>query len=370
MESDIGTVTLHDIIERSARDGLDLQRDDGSFPPGRNYTYDEPETPVRLTSHWLEILTKATEITESSKYSEAANDAIDYLLGEDARPHGFTYHYRLTDSKDKCNGVVGQVPPIRALVYADSILDRTDAREAAEEVFLLHPFSQKLGLWERVEIDGQKISFDRTLNHQLLFAAAAAELSPGLPQATKRITHFLDKLNVNMRTYSNGLIKHYVRPPFADVLTDVSRTPRRYNMLINEVAFHYYSLSSDRKRKERGYQSVNLGALSKLKQQFPEHDIWDNSKIANALEYLRTNEKELVEGVNVKHGSPLQGIGIAKIRHRFEEAPMEDFRYLIEADLAIRDGGNNIFDLDGIDERTQSALTSTFTDFPNMVFSE
>ena len=370
MESDCGTVTLHDIIEQSARDALSLQRDDGSFPPGRNYTYDEPETPVRLTSHWLEILTKAYQITGDSKYSEAANDAIDCLLGDDVRPYGFTYHYRLTHSKDKCNGVVGQVPPIRALVYANHVFDRADARETAEEVFLLHPYSEKLGLWERVEIDGQKKSFDRTLNHQILFASAAAELSPKLPEATKRITHFLDKLDVNMRTDSDGLIKHYARPPLADVLTDVSRTPRRYNMLINEVAFHYYSLSSDRRKKERGYQSVNLGALSKLKQQFPEHDIWDSSKITNALEYLRTNEKELVEGINVKHGSPLQGIGIAKIRHRFEEAPLEDFRYLIEADLAIRNEGNNIFDLDGIDKRTQSALTSTFTDFPNMVFSE
>ena len=45
------TITVHELLERSARAALDLQRDDGSFSPGRNGVYDEPETPVRTTSH-------------------------------------------------------------------------------------------------------------------------------------------------------------------------------------------------------------------------------------------------------------------------------------------------------------------------------
>ena len=45
------TITVHELLERSARTAPDLQREDGSFPPGRNGVYDEPETPVRTTSH-------------------------------------------------------------------------------------------------------------------------------------------------------------------------------------------------------------------------------------------------------------------------------------------------------------------------------
>jgi len=43
-------ITTHDLIVRGARLGLNFQQDDGSFPPGRNYSYDEPETPVRTTA--------------------------------------------------------------------------------------------------------------------------------------------------------------------------------------------------------------------------------------------------------------------------------------------------------------------------------
>ena len=50
------TITLHEFLERSAESALELQREDGSFPPGRNFTYDEPETPVGTTARWATTL--------------------------------------------------------------------------------------------------------------------------------------------------------------------------------------------------------------------------------------------------------------------------------------------------------------------------
>ena len=50
-ETEGETITIHELLERSARTAPDLQREDGSFPPGQNGVYDEPETPVRTTSH-------------------------------------------------------------------------------------------------------------------------------------------------------------------------------------------------------------------------------------------------------------------------------------------------------------------------------
>lgn len=45
--------SLHEILERSASVGLDLQRKNGSMPPGMNGPYGEEETPVSNTCHWV-----------------------------------------------------------------------------------------------------------------------------------------------------------------------------------------------------------------------------------------------------------------------------------------------------------------------------
>lgn len=365
-ESSNNRVTTHQLLVEGARTGLDLQRDDGWFPPGRNYTYDEPETPVRTTSHWVRTLTKAYEITGDSEFARAANDAIDYLLTDGVRPHGYTYHCRTVQSKDKCNGLVGQAAPIKALAYASEVFDRPDARDQAEEVFLLHPFNDEVGLWERVEIDGQKLSFDRTLNHQCIFAAASSLLIPELDQAEQRIERFLDELQSNMHTHENGLIKHYVRPPISSVLKTVLRSPRRYDMLINEIAFHYYSHSDERRKKERGYQTINLYALSELAESFPEHDFWESDVLMRSLDFLRRNERDLANGVDTKHGDPLPGIGIAKIRHRFEGQPIDEFGHLIREEIKLNDGSSpGIFEIENVDGSTQTALISTLVNIPN-----
>lgn len=365
-ESDRDGTTTHDLLVQGARYGLTRQRDDGSFPPGRNYTYDEPETPVRTTSNWLETLTQAYDITGDTEFADAANRAVDYLLGTDVRPHGFTFYCRDADSKDKCNGLVGQVSPIRALVRASRTLGRDDARRTAEEVFLLHPFSEELGLWERVEIDGQRLSFDRTLNHQIIFAVAGAFLAPELEEAENQTVRFLHSLRRNMHTHSDGVIKHYVRPPIGQVIRSVLQAPRRYDMLVNELVFHYYSRSPKRKAKERGYQVVNLVALSVIKERFPEHPFWDSPVLSDALEFLRANERELIDGIRTEHGSPIQGISIAKIRHRFEGTPIQELEGLISEELTENPERGRTFDIDEVDEHTQSALVSTFVDMPNL----
>lgn len=368
MESDSGTVMLYDIIERSARDGLDRQRDDGSFPPGRNYTYDEPETPVRTTSHWLQILTKAYEISGDAVFKNTANDAIDYLLSDEVRPSGFTYHCRNVESKDKCNGLVGQAAPIRALTQASEVFERPDARETAEEVFRIHPFSEALGLWERVEIDGQALSFDRTLNHQIIFAAAVADLAPYVETAENYIRNFLEHLPINMRLHTNGLIKHYVRPSPVELGRSILCAPRRrFDMVINEIAFHYYSYSEMRRKKERGYHTVNLEALTKLKEKVPHHSFWETEKFSKSRQFLDSNEIELVEGTETRHGHPIPGVAVAKIRHYFDDVSKDKISELMRREMEDESSfEGSVFSINDIDENTEVALVSSLVDFPNL----
>ncbi len=54
---------LSNIIQQSSKAALQIQSDDGSFPPGHNGPYHDQETPVRNTAHWLFTMLKACEIS-------------------------------------------------------------------------------------------------------------------------------------------------------------------------------------------------------------------------------------------------------------------------------------------------------------------
>ncbi|MDR5657390.1 hypothetical protein RH831_09380 [Halodesulfurarchaeum sp. HSR-GB] len=369
-ESQNNSLTVNEILVHASRNGLKNQQEDGAFPPGRNYTYDEPETPVRTTSQWLLTLSKVYKITDKQKYENAANAAIDYLLSDEVRPQGYTFHARRTEKKDQCNGLVGQAGPIRALTRAGMMFGRRDAIETAKEVFDLHPFNEELGLWERIEIDGTNLSFDRTLNHQLIFAAAARGLSSEFSTVDSNLRKFLNKLESNIEIHSDGLIKHYAHPPRIQSLREVLSTPQYYNLIVNEIAYTYYSFSSERRKKERGYQSVNLYALARLRQTYPDHEFWNSNVIEKAVKFAKSNRSELVDGKDVKHGSPLQGISIAKVLAEFEGEPMNSYTHLIEQDIAENPSQSEmVFDIDGIDSNTQTALIASLVDLPNIQLS-
>jgi len=358
------SITLYELLERSAESALELQRDDGSFPSGRNYTYDEPSTPVRTTSHWAVTLSEVYEKTGKDKFREAANAAVDYLLSDEVRPHGYTYHCRNAPGEDRCNGLIGQAHPIRALVHAGLILNRQDAINTAEEVFIFHPFDEKLGLWEKVEIDGKKLSFDRTLNHQILFAAGGSKLASESEVVDKRINTFLNCLSSNMSQHSDGLIKHYIRPSPIGAIKAVSRSVRHWPLLLNEVVFHYYSKSSERRTKEIGYQPVNFKGLARLRMHFPRHEIWSN---IDFQAHLRAYDAD--ECSNVTYGSVIPGMSFALAEYAFC-SDTNRTQSLIETDLEkYLNTSNFMLESDVICDANQSSTISILAELPDRKIS-
>ncbi|WP_418281969.1 hypothetical protein [Halorubrum sp. DTA98] len=326
-------ITTYELLERSARAALDLQRGDGSFPPGRNGIYDEPETPVRTTSHWLTTLSKVYEITGDEEFAEAANDAADYLLSEEARPHGYTFHSRNVEGKDKCDGLVGQAAPIRGLAWASSALNRSELGSVAKDVFSIHPFDERLGLWERIEIEGSNHSFDRTLNHQILFAGAAAHLAHRFPSVEKTVLRFVDRLASNVALRSDGIIQHYIRPPLGPTIQAVRENPRRWKLLLNLILSRIYTVSSQRKRKEIGYHPINLLGLAHIQanldtpllQQNDEHDLIERITSPDTLSYI--------SGGNFRYGGMTPGIDVGFALQEFQGAGPDEIRQWIEMDL-------------------------------------
>src|SRR5690606_20685562 len=112
------THTLHELLVKSAEKALTLLQQNGAMPPGHNGPYNDPETPVRNTSHWLIIFLKTFAITEDKRFEQAAANCLSYITSSDARPHGFTFWHRTKKGKDSTNGVIGQAWGIEALVEA------------------------------------------------------------------------------------------------------------------------------------------------------------------------------------------------------------------------------------------------------------
>jgi len=362
------TITTHELLERSARAALKLQREDGSFPPGRNGVYDEPETPVRTTSHWLTTLSKVYEITGDEEFAEAANDAADYLLSDEVRPYGYTFHSRNAEGKDKCDGLVGQSGAIRSLARSGAILKRPELTETAASVFSLHPFEDRIGLWERVEITGQKLSFDRTLNHQIFFAGAGSYLADNYPAIDWRVECFLDNLVTNLRIHDNGLVKHFVRPHIQDVLAVVSRAPRRKNLAWNEIVFHYYSRSDDHRFKEVGYHPVVLVGLSALKRNYPNHRVWKHEKLKRAVEYIEsgTYSNERAE-MDEQYGAMVPALVLARVKNVFCEVSENVIKSLVAEGLATNyNFDSNTLTKDSNDSAYQAAQIRHLVNLPNI----
>lgn len=343
------------------------QLENGAFLGGNNGVYNIEETPVRNTARWLIANLYCYREFELEQFYQVSKSAADYLSTSEARPDNFTFQAR-TSSSNLCDGLVGQAEPIKSLTRAGHILECESYTNTATEVFSLHPFDEEIGLWEAVEIDGTKLSFDRTLNHQIIFANAAAELATHSELAKNRVLRFLDRLGDNMQTRSSGLVRHYVRPPLLRILPTAARHPRYWPLLWNEGVARYHSRSDERRRKELGYHPTVLAALSTLKRKFPEHDVWEHDQIQAALSFTKTEMyRNQVENRTSKYGSMLPGINHARILYAFEDASPEELRPWIQSDIdRTYDPETELLTRNAVDPVFQASSISAATELPDM----
>ncbi len=294
--------TLSDFLLGIADDAIDEMRDDGALPAGTNGPWDDEETPVRNTSHGVLLLLDAYDRTDDEQYLEGARRAVEYLCSPAARPHGATFHHRISTERDACNGVIGQAWTIEALAAAADAFDNPELVRIAETVFLLHPFDERLCLWRPVEIDGTVESLDMTFNHQLWFAAAGGLLAQHPetnPAVDRQVRSFLSELEANMDLYDSGIIKHLYKPAFdvakyATVFIDGVRAGTAHKMAIGLVQSLVDSGDSDDEdpmlEKAIGYHSFNLYGLGLLRESYPDHPVWERDAIERVLSVVRTDE--------------------------------------------------------------------------------
>ena len=277
------TVNLYDIIEQSAHAGIRQQGADGAMPSGHNGPHGDPETPVRSTSHWLITFLKAYAISGSPAFQDAARKAAAYLCSDVARPMHAAFWHRSNPEKNFSNGLIGQAWTLEALAAAADVLGNETCARLAEEVFLLHPFVERFGLWCKLNVEGSHSGLDLTFNHQLWFAAAGSLLPSRDARVLERVQRFLDRLPQSLSLYPSGLIWHLLKSP-AKLQSHLKRSVYGIASRVRPTPHQ------DLYERALGYHAFNLYAFALLRQQVPEHPFWRSDQMARALAYARSAE--------------------------------------------------------------------------------
>lgn len=279
--------SCYKLIEVIGNIGIKYLSEYNYIPGGQNGPYQDTETPVRNTSHFIRIFSYLYKKTGESKYKEAIINCVKYLKTKDAIPFSNIYHIRKDPSKDFSNGVIGQAWVIEGFIEAAIILKDENLFELAKLNFLAHPFDEKLKLWRIVNVDGSYNQIDWTFNHQLWFAAIGSELNQYV-QSTKiehNLKSFFQKLPEYFNTYNSGLIKHLIQPNSTkkDKVKKVAKTiySSYQNLKLRKSLVH----------KEAGYHAFNLYGLAIIKTNH-NLDFFSSSKFKQSIEYLNSNSFE------------------------------------------------------------------------------
>jgi hypothetical protein len=277
-----GTISIHDLILKSADAGLKLQSKDGSFPAGCNGPYNDGETPTRNTGHWLIIFLKAFEISNEEKYKEVAYSCLKYLMSKKARPMNSAFWHRFNPKKDFSNGLMGQAWSIEALLFAYSFFKERSILQLAENVFLLNPYDKEKKAWKFVNVDGSINGFDVTYNHQLWFASVGLQLAEfGNKEISDQANHFVKNIENQIEYYPDGVIKHlpigFLRTSFFQRLKS-----RYYQSKRNKNQKKYL------RKKSIGYHGFNLYALCNIQRIQPNLPFFKTKEFKKSIDVIYT----------------------------------------------------------------------------------
>lgn len=275
-------MNTEELIVTSSWSALSKQNPDGSFQPGHNGPYKDPETPVRNTSHWLISFLKSHELSGEKKFKEAAEKCLGYLMSEEARPMKATFWHRKNPKKDFSNGLMGQAWTLEALEYAYRFFGDDQLLQVASDVFKLHPYSTRHKAWETVNVDGSIRGFDPTFNHQLWFAASGNLVAQhGDQDMQSQILDFLNALQDTMKVYPDGVIMHH---------------PTGYQKVGRKALFfeRYREFRTPKNQKEYtylksvGYHGFNLYALGLVHNVYPELQFFKSSLFKSMVKAIGT----------------------------------------------------------------------------------
>lgn len=310
---------LNKLLVNQAKQLLCKQENNGSFMPGHNGPYRDPETPVRNTAHYCICLLRAYEISSDQSFLHAAINCGSFLLSSKARPMSDVFFCRKNPQKDFSNGLVGQAWALEALIYLYKVTSDRQYLSLAKSVFLFHSYDEEHAAWYKRNVDGSYNGFDSTFNHQLWFAAVGSLLSFYDKSIKQKVIHFMNHLHLHLAIYHDGCIRHRSR--------FLLKEPSEILIGFFKDSFKRPSEKRYLRMKSIGYHGFNLYAFAILHSTFPNHQFWSEKKFNQAL--LFASQKSFVKGIEYnKFGFPYNPPGF-EMAYAFQE-----FKFLPKEKIA------------------------------------
>lgn len=378
-------MTLKELLTNTTDNALEMQQKNGAFPAGHNGPYKDPESPIRVTSHWLITLIRLAEQSDrNNRWDEPAQKAYTFLL-ENTKwysENGF-YICRLKEGRDVTNGLIGQAWVIEGLIMGSEYFRDEAGRERAFNVYRKHKFDKKQGLWHRIDSSGSAGRIDQTFNHQLWFAACSAPLIKYYPHVIDAdITRFIDRLNKNIFILPEGLIWHEI-PYKADFRSRLGHLLNQICTLSSGILGNYDSECKKINKTNRlylksaGYHAFNLYAFVRLREIFSDYAFWSSDKFRRAVNYLDSDEYKYLLKAENTYGYPYNAPGFEipfikyMICHSSDfKAGMNGLSYIEEQIQQTFNSESYLFDRGNPDPKTLTARIYELSRIPWSLLGE
>lgn len=277
---------------------------------GNNGPYYDKETNVRNMAHWCATFAMYFKRKQDERYKNAAICLADAIMDSPFYNGDGVYKCREPEGKDEINGVIGPAWIMEGLLYAYGISEDVRYFDRALALFQAQPFCEKLGIWNRRNTKGEKLSVDVTFNHQLWFAAAgamlcfygepfltdidsldetAADRAQQIRLAKSEVDGFVKRIPQNLTVRRDGRIGHFTSN---DQHGTISAVLRRYRECRSDLfeALGKPSMAY----KEAGYHMFNLYGFAVLKEYYHGAVPYFNTKkFLKCLNYIKTESYAL-----------------------------------------------------------------------------
>jgi hypothetical protein len=287
---------IKDVADANLRRFVDF----GCAVAGNNGPYRYEDTNVRNTGHWLIIYTFLWKKYKIESYKVIAERFGDYLIEEQKKSKSGAIKCMLGDKFDHLNGLIGQAWVIEALIYAFNAYGDNKYLECAIKIFNSQEFDNKVGYWQRVELDATNIGYDPTLNHQVWFVIAGLMIlkEREIVHIREQVNIFLNRLeNDYFGVYPDGLIKHY------GVKGRPNKLPLniRLKIAIKDLCYPMRKINPnkyDSKTQEKGYHLFELYGYAVMKQYIPDYKLYKKAEFMKAVSFAIDTQK-LNEMLNI-----------------------------------------------------------------------
>lgn len=267
------------VIKEIADDKLECHFDTGYVKAGCNGPYNQKDTPIRNTSHWIVIYSILYMQFKEEKYFKIIVKLADFLLEKKNYGCNGAVICQLDDSLKYTNGLIGQAWTIEGLVYAYKTTNDSKYIHKAQELFYTQQFDKKLILWKIVD-DNKYPYIDYVYNHQLWFAAAGSMICECAYDSTidSEIQSFLNNYTNNFGVQPSGIIFHLINHKntyYSKLKFIIKQLCAEYR--ITPYWNHMYYL-------EVCYQLFNLYGFAILKKRYGELPIFKSHSFRSALD--------------------------------------------------------------------------------------